>query len=125
MNSENAITVELSQLRFFAFHGLYEEEKKTGNEFEVTVRVSFKTREKVISKLQDTVNYARLHAIVNEMMQHPEKLLETVAMKMAERIHEEFLFAEYAEIQIVKLHPPIINFTGNVSVTYKKEFWLG
>jgi 7,8-dihydroneopterin aldolase/epimerase/oxygenase len=122
MHSENSITVELSYLRFFAFHGLYEEEKKTGNEFEVNVKVSFKTPEKVISKLHDTVNYVRLHAIVNEMMQHPEKLLETVAMKIAERIHEEFLHASCAEIQIVKLHPPIINFTGNVSVSYKKEF---
>ena len=122
MSSENSITVELSRLRFFAFHGLYEEEKKTGNEFEVNIKVSFKTPGKVISKLHDTVNYVRLHTIVNEMMQHPEKLLETVAMKIAERIHEEFLFAANAEIQIVKLHPPIINFTGNVAVTYKKQF---
>lgn len=122
MNTENSITVELSRLRFFAFHGLYEEEKKTGNEFEVNVRVSFKTSQKVINRLQDTVNYVRLHGIVYEMMRHPEKLLETVAMKIAERIHEEFLYASYAEIQILKLHPPIINFTGQVAVTYKKEF---
>ncbi|MCW3117230.1 MAG: folB [Chitinophagaceae bacterium] len=122
MNSENSITVELSRLRFFAFHGLYEEEKKTGNEFEINVKVSFKTTEKVISKIHDTVNYVRLHAIVIEMMQHPEKLLETVAMKIAERIHEEFLYASHAEIQIVKLHPPMISFTGHVAVTYKKEF---
>ncbi|MES1222014.1 MAG: dihydroneopterin aldolase [Bacteroidota bacterium] len=122
MNAENSIVVELSHLRFFAFHGLYEEEKKTGNEFEVNVKVSFKTPETIINKLHDTINYVRLHAIVNEMMQHPEKLLETVAMKIVERIHEEFLFATHAEIQIVKLHPPIINFRGNVAVSYKKDF---
>ena len=122
MNTENSITVELSHLRFFAFHGLYEEEKKTGNEFEVSVKVAFKTPENIISKLHDTVNYVRLHAIVSEMMQHSEKLLETVAMKIAEKIHGEFLYASSAEIRIVKLHPPIINFTGNVAVTYKKEF---
>ena len=122
MNTENSITVELSHLRLFAFHGLYEEEKKTGNEFEINVRVTFTTEEKIINKLHDTINYMRLHVIVNEMMQHPEKLLETVAMKIAERIHEEFLYASYAEIQIIKLHPPIINFTGNVAVTCKKKF---
>ena len=122
MNPDNSITVELNHLRFFAFHGLYEEEKKTGNEFEVNIKVSFKAPEKVISKLHDTINYVRLHAIVNEMMQHPEKLLETVAMKIADHIHHEFLFASVVEIQIVKLHPPIINFTGNVAVSFRRTF---
>jgi len=122
MNPDNSITVELEHLRFFAFHGLYEEEKKTGNEFEVNVKVSFKAPEGVITKLHDTVNYVRLHAIVNAMMQHPEKLLESVAMKIADQIHHEFPFIAAVEIQIVKLHPPIINFTGHVAVSFQRTF---
>jgi dihydroneopterin aldolase len=35
------ITIELKQLRFLAYHGLYAEERKTGNEFEINLSVSF------------------------------------------------------------------------------------
>jgi dihydroneopterin aldolase len=122
MNSENSITVEINRLRFFAFHGLYEEEKKTGNEFEVTVRVSFNTGHEVITKLHDTINYVRLHTIIKEMMLHAEKLLETVAMKIAERIKDEFSNTAFVEVRIDKLNPPIIHFTGHVSVTFKKQY---
>ena len=34
------ISIELKRLRFLAYHGLYAEEKKTGNEFEVNLVVN-------------------------------------------------------------------------------------
>jgi len=55
-------------------------------------------------------------------MEHHEPLLETVAMKIADEIHREFPPVNSVEIQIVKLHPPIVNFTGRVAVTYHKLF---
>jgi len=55
-------------------------------------------------------------------MQHHEPLLETVAMKIADEIHKEFPAVKSAELQIIKLHPPIINFMGQVAVTYNKNF---
>jgi len=35
------ITLHLEKLQFFAYHGLYEEEKKLGNEFELNISASF------------------------------------------------------------------------------------
>ena len=35
-----SITIELKGLRFFAYHGLYAEEQKTGNEFEIDLFVT-------------------------------------------------------------------------------------
>ena len=122
MSAENTITVELKHLRFFAFHGVYAEELKTGNEFEVNAKVSFETDKELITHLRDTVNYVRLHAIIAEVMQHPEPLLETVAMKIAAEIHKELPPVLSVEIQILKLHPPIIGFTGEVGVTYHRKF---
>jgi len=43
-------------------------------------------------------------------------------MKIADEIHREFPPVNSVEIQIVKLHPPIVNFTGRVAVTYRKLF---
>jgi 7,8-dihydroneopterin aldolase/epimerase/oxygenase len=122
MNEEKIVTVELNQLRFFAFHGVYAEELKTGNEFEVNAKVNFKTDNELITHLHDTVNYVKLYNIIRAMMQHHEPLLETVAMKITEEIHREFPPVKSIEIQIVKLHPPIVNFTGRVAVSYHKIF---
>jgi 7,8-dihydroneopterin aldolase/epimerase/oxygenase len=122
MSATNTITVELNHLRFFAFHGVYTEELKTGNEFEVNAKVNFRTDKGLITHLHDTVNYARVYNIIDEIMKHHEPLLETVVMKIAEEIHKEFSTVGSVDIQLIKLHPPIINFTGNVAVRYHKEF---
>ena len=122
MSEQKTVTVELSHLRFFAFHGVYAEELKTGNEFEVNIKVHFSTSKELITHLHDTVNYVRVYNIVRTLMDHPEPLLETVAMKIADEIHREFPPVGSVEIQIVKLHPPIVNFTGKVAVTYHKLF---
>ena len=120
--AQNTITVQLNKLRFFAYHGLYDEELKTGNEFEVSLKITFLTDKGIITHLHDTVNYVQVYNLVKELMQHREQLLETIAMKIAIRINEEFPAVNCVEVTIVKLQPPIINFSGNVAVTYRKEF---
>jgi len=104
------MTIELKELRFYAFHGLYGEEKKTGNEFEVSLCVDFSPVETVITN------------IVKKEMQKPRALLETLAMEIVESIHVSFPQINKADISIKKLHPPIIQFTGSVGVRYQKEF---
>ncbi len=84
--------------------------------------MNFKTDKELITHLHDTVNYARVYTIIHEIMKHHEPLLETVVMKIGEEIHKEFSMVSAVDIQLVKLYPPIINFTGNVAVTYHKEF---
>ena len=36
------MTIELKGLRFFAEHGMYVEERKVGNQFEIDLEVSYK-----------------------------------------------------------------------------------
>jgi 7,8-dihydroneopterin aldolase/epimerase/oxygenase len=118
----NLLTIELKQLHFFAFHGLYEEEKKTGNEFEVNLSVDYKPDTVVISEIADTINYAELFDLVKAEMQKPRDLLETLAMEIVELIHSLYPQITKAVISITKLHPPIAAFTGSVGVKYKKEW---
>jgi dihydroneopterin aldolase len=118
----NLLTIDLKQLHFFAFHGLYEEEKKTGNEFEVNLSVDYKPGTVVISEIADTINYAELFDLVKAEMQKPRDLLETLAMEIVELIHSLYPQITKAVITITKLHPPITAFTGSVGVKYKKEW---
>lgn len=115
------LTISLNHLRFFAYHGLYAEEKKIGAEFEVNLIVSFPA-ENTISELNNTVNYEKLFQLLKDEMQKPRELLETFAMEVSESIHQSFPSIKKNEISITKLHPPIKGFTGNVSVNYLKEF---
>ena len=116
------ITVELKHLRFFAYHGLFAEERKTGNEFEVNLAVSFEPDETVITELNHSINYAKLHALVKEEMKQHRDLLETFVMELAEKIKTVFPEIKKIDISIEKLHPPIIQFHGSVGVKYVKEY---
>lgn len=116
------MTIQLHKLRFYAYHGLYAEEKKTGNEFEVDLSVSYEPIAGTVTDISDTVNYARLYELVKTEMQKPRHLLETLVMETAEIIHLSFPQVKKIEIGISKLHVPIAKFTGIAAVTYTKEF---
>jgi 7,8-dihydroneopterin aldolase/epimerase/oxygenase len=122
MSTQNLVTVELNAATFFAFHGLYEEEKKTGGEFEVNLGVSYFTDITIIDKMEQTVNYVKLYDLVKQQMQVPTGLLETVAMRISEEIKGVFPQINEIIIKIKKKHPPIHNFSGSLSVTYRKQF---
>lgn len=111
-------TIELKGLRFFAQHGMYEEEAKVGNEFEVDVSVVHSAPEKMISSIDQTVNYAEIFRIVQDEFSHRRQLLETCAMQIAGRLQKQFPEIEKLTISIRKLNPPITNFSGSVGVTY-------
>ena len=119
---EGIITVELKQLCFFAYHGLYPEERKTGNEFEVDISVSYQPTQGTITDITETINYASLYELVKKEMAQPTDLLETVAMNIAAKIKMNFSQTKKVSISISKLHPPIVQFTGKVSVSFEKEF---
>ncbi len=116
------ITIELKRLRFLAYHGLYAEERKTGNEFEIDISVSYQPSSGTITGIADTVNYSELYALLKKEMQNPRHLLETLVMELAEVIHLAFPAIKKIEISIIKLHVPIAKFTGTAGVRYRAEY---
>ncbi len=116
------LTIELKGLRFFAEHGMYAEEIKIGNEFEVSLCISIQAPKEPIVSIDQTINYVEVYRIVKDEMIEPKHLLETCAMKIVERLHEEFNRIEKIQITVKKLAPPITNFTGSVGVSICKEF---
>ncbi|UKI43701.1 MAG: dihydroneopterin aldolase [Porphyromonadaceae bacterium] len=66
----NAIT--LHKMKFFAYHGVGEQERVVGNHFEVTLKV-YCPMEKAMTDddLNGTVNYADLYATVEAEMARP------------------------------------------------------
>lgn len=122
MNMPGLITIHLNELRFFAYHGLYPEERKTGNEFQLDIELTYLSQDTVIGDISETVNYAAVYDLARQIMQQPESLLETLAMRIADAIHDNFPVVRSAGVTIKKLHPPIPRFTGNVAVSYFREY---
>lgn len=118
----NQYSIELTGLRFFAFHGIYEEETKNGGEFLVEVKAVLKNTPEKIVHIKDTADYAVLYKLISNVMAEPEKLLETVTAKIAEKIHERFQNISDLDITLTKLKPPIKDFEGRAAVRLIKKF---
>lgn len=117
-----AMTIELRQLRFYAYHGVYAEERKTGNEFEINLSVTFEPAGEQVKDIGATINYAELVSLVKEQMKQPVGLLETLATGLAAQIKISFPQTKRIRISIAKLHPPIEQFNGQVGVTWERIY---
>lgn len=110
--------INLKHLRFFAYHGVYEEEKLLGGEFEVNVSVTYTATNTPVTSINETLDYTALYDLVKQRMATPSPLLETVAGDIGREIFAKFPASEEVTISIDKLHPPIKNFEGSVGVSY-------
>ena len=116
------ITVALHDLHFYSFHGILEEEKKTGNDYLVNVSLEFHENAEVITHISDTINYEEVYHIIRRRMSLPTPLLETVAMEAGNQIHNEFPDLKSIAVSIRKMHPPIEGIQGAAEVIWQKKF---
>jgi dihydroneopterin aldolase len=116
------MSIELKGLYFFALHGMYEEEIKVGNEFEVDISVQYKTPDEVITSISDTINYVEVYQVIEEEFKLRKQLLETMVMNICENLHNKFPQIKKIDISIKKITPPITSFKGLVGVSFCKEY---
>ncbi|WP_346239046.1 dihydroneopterin aldolase [Niabella insulamsoli] len=116
------ITLHLEKLQFFAQHGLYEEEKKLGNEFELNIWLSFHTTQTVITDLDETINYAEVYELAKAAMLQPRELLETFLSDLAEKLKTRFPQLVKIKMSLYKLQMPLANFQGKIGVEIEKEY---
>lgn len=114
-------TINLNQLCFFSYHGVHEEEKILGNEFEVDAAVIFESDARVTS-IDQTVNYVDIYNAIKKRMGIPTELLETLAQDLVDMIQQTDSRIRQVSVSIKKKHPPVTNITGSISVSYKKTF---
>lgn len=116
------ITVHLYNVKFYAYHGIYEEEKILGNEFELSTDIQFREKENVINSINQTINYVDIFEIIQHRMNVPSTLLETIIMDIGNSIKNKYDHLHSISINLKKLHPPITSFQGAVGVSWQKTF---
>jgi dihydroneopterin aldolase len=112
------ITIQLQQLSFQAYHGVYEEEKILGNTFLVDVELKYEPAHAMVENLEETINYETVFEIVAATMKIPTPLLETVVSKIARQLQTAFPSLDSGNITITKSNPPVKGWNGNVAVSY-------
>lgn len=117
-------TIELNDIRLYAYHGCLDEEAQIGSEYTVDLTVqaevseSFKT-----DNLNDTVDYVHLNRIVKEEMLQRAKLLEVVAYRIVSRVLSECPEVTEVCTRVSKINPPIGGDVNRVCIQIcKKRF---
>lgn len=98
----------LNNLRFFAHHGVGEQETIVGNEFTVCLKLQVDISHAMeTDNVTDTVSYADVYEAVKTEMDIPSKLLEYVAGRIIRSLFDKFPTIEGIELQLFKRTPPM------------------
>jgi 7,8-dihydroneopterin aldolase/epimerase/oxygenase len=106
------VTIELSSLVVFGHHGYLEEERRLGQRFLVDLWVDVHGDASDTDRIEDTVDYRRLAALVRDVFAGPERLLlEGLAGAIADGIVEQHAAVERVKVRVRKpdvvLDPPV------------------
>lgn len=106
------MTIELVGLVVFGHHGYLEEERRLGQRFLVDVWADVEGEAAESDRIEDTVDYRRLAALVREVFAGPERLLlEALAGAVADGALERFPSLRRVRVRVRKpdvvLDPPV------------------
>jgi dihydroneopterin aldolase len=106
------VTIELLGLVVFGHHGYLEEERRLGQRFLVDVWADLDEHATASDRIEETVDYRRLAALVNEILGGPQRLLlEGLAGAIADQALERFAPVRRIRVRVRKpdvvLDPPV------------------
>ncbi len=96
--------ISINEMVFYGYHGVYDEERKLGQRFIVTVHLFTDTAlDTRISKLDDTIDYTKVYADIKEIMEtHQFHLLESCANTIADKLLTDYNLIEHLSVCIKK-----------------------
>ena len=101
-------SIIIDGLRVYAYHGTEMQEKIVGNTFEVSAQLRFICEHAMrTDRLDLTINYAEVVAIIQEELSYPSKLLEHATLRIYEHIIRRFPQVTGGKIELYKIQPPI------------------
>ena len=114
--------ISLTGLRVRGFHGVFEQERRDGQDFVVDVALEISTVEPAVSDdLADTVHYGELATRLADVVAgEPVNLLETLAARLAEVCLANERVAAVT-VTVHKPQAPIPLAFADVAVTIRRE----
>ena len=110
-------TIYLTGMRFYAYHGCFEEEQKIGTHFIVDATLTYNAEAAVANDdVEQSVNYQLVYKTIQRVMDEPRHLIETVADHIVREIKRDFPQVEKVTVKLCKLNPPLDGKTEYVAV---------
>ncbi len=113
--------LQLNEMRFFAYHGVNEQERIVGNNYLVNLKLGLDLQQACLSdQLEDTLNYASVYKQVAAIMQTPCNLIEHLAEKICQALRQSFPEIQYIQISLKKCHPPIVGIMQSAEIILER-----
>ncbi|APT85497.1 dihydroneopterin aldolase [Corynebacterium aquilae] len=115
--------IELTGLECFGYHGVFEEEKRTGQPFIVDITCWLDSTPAAASdNVADTVHYGELAEMAHRIVTGPARdLIETVAAEIADTAMKEWPILHAVEVTIHKPLAPIGLAFADVAVVARRS----
>ena len=113
----------LNQLHFYGYHGLFPEEKKLGQRFDIDLE--FFLDLEIAGKsddMSDSIHYGEAFEIVKEIVEgEPKNLIEALAESIAAKLLSHFDLLKACRVRVIKPNPPIPGHYESVAVEIYRE----
>ena len=115
--------ISLENMQFYGYHGLFPEENKLGQRFNVDVQL-FLPLQKAgkTDAMEDSIDYGQAFEIVKEVVEgEPKNLIEAVAQTIADQLLNTFSKLQSCIVKVKKPDPPINGHYESVAVEVYRE----
>jgi len=115
-------TIKISGIKAFGFHGVFEEERKSGQDFIADIEFSYKTEDAIkTDDLAHAIDYGAIATLTKNIIEgEPRNLIEKVADEIAEKILKEFKVIS-VKVVLHKPHAPIDMKFTDISVSVERH----
>jgi len=98
--------ISLEGMEFYAYHGMYHEERVIGNTFVIDILIETDLEIAAMSDdINNTINYETIYLICQAEMGHTVKLIETLIVNISKAIRKQFSTIQMLTIKIRKNRP--------------------
>ena len=115
--------IVLTGIHGFGYHGLFEHERKDGQDFFVDLTLSVDLSAAAHSDaIEDTVNYAEItDLVVEEITTNPVNLIEKLAARIAERVLNKHIKVQSVTVTVHKPQAPVAAQLKDIAVVVTRS----
>ncbi len=115
--------IVLTGIHGFGYHGLFEQERKDGQDFfvDLTLAVDLKVASQS-DAITDTINYAEItDLVVEEITSNPVNLIEKLAARIAERVLSQHVKVISVTVTVHKPQAPVAAQLKDIAVVVTRS----
>lgn len=111
--------IEINRLRMYAYHGVEEQEREVGNEFEISVHLEYPSEIPMQNdRIEGALSYGEVARVIEQEMGKKSYLLENVVYRIVEQLKFNWPRISGGSVTVAKLHPPMKYQVENCAFTY-------